>query len=501
MQDVTFTSDIFVIGGGINGVAIATDAAGRGLSVTLCEKNDLASATSSASSKLIHGGLRYLESYEFGLVRKALKERELLLKNAPYLISSLEFVLPHEQHLRPEWMIRLGLFLYDHLAAHPLLPHSKSLDLQNSKYGEPLQSIFKKGFSYYDCRVDDARLVVTNAIRAKEKGATILTRTLCTAAEFQQNRWKITLCNTRDQSVSTVYAKYLINAAGPWVDDVQTKVNEKPMGIRLIKGSHIVVPRFYEDDFAYILQTADQRVVFVIPYLDNYSLIGTTDVEYTGNINEIQPSEEEVAYLCQVIQHYFKKSVTPDQVRWSYAGVRCLQDDHAAQASRITRDYKLVLNKEKNALTVIGGKMTTHRCLAEEVLSQITFAFPQMKTAWTAHAPLPGGDYPDASFNDFYQRMKKHYAWLPETLLKRYLHTYGSRIDQLVGSAQQLSDLGRDLGAELYEQEVRYLLAQEWAESAEDILWRRTKLGLAISPSQALNLNQYIQQVRMEPAS
>lgn len=481
-------SDLFIIGGGINGTAIAADAAGRGLSVILCEKNDLASGTSSASSKLIHGGLRYLEFYEFGLVKKALHEREVLLYRAPHLISPLEFVLPYEKHLRPAWMIRIGLFLYDHLAKRRLIPNSTSVNLQKDIRGSELSSHLEKGFSYYDCFTDDSRLVILNALSAKNDGATILTRTEFRHAEREHNQWKIQVKNTKTQEISTYYAKALINVAGPWIKQIQNKIANSTMQfeIELDKGSHIVVPKLYDGDFAYILQNSDKRIIFAIPYQDKYTLIGTTDVEYTGNLDHVSITTDEEEYLCKIINQYFKKSISKQDILWSYAGVRCLQTEaghHEHTAATASRDFKYLL-EEKNQLplmTIIGGKLTTHRTLAEDAVNQLKPFFPSMKPAWTANMPLPGGELPKQDFNAFCLKVNRDFPWLPQAVALRYAKNYGTRVYLLLKNASSLLDLGKHYAHTLYQIEVDYLIKEEWAETAEDILWRRTKLGLCFS--------------------
>ncbi len=475
--------DIVIIGGGINGAGIAADAAGRGLSVTLCERDDLASGTSSCSTKLIHGGLRYLENFEFSLVRKALREREILMQRAPHLIQPLEFVLPHEKHLRSAFLIRCGLFLYDHLTSRTLIPGSKSIDLSKDIRGEALQLKFYKGFSYYDCFTDDSRLVIANALSAKEHGATILTRTEFISAQRENSYWKILVKNTLTQGEYYLYAKALVNVAGPWVKHVNQSIKTSTnISIELVKGSHLIIPKLYEGNFAYILQNKDKRIIFTIPYQNQFTLIGTTDI-LLKDINHSHISEEEINYLCNSVNHYFKKSINVNDIVWSYSGVRCLQSQPTENPSDVTRDYKFLLESENNTqplLTVIGGKLTTFRTLAEDALTQLQPFFPSMKPAWTASAPLPGGDFKNHDFNLFYQQLKKEYAWLPEQLLYRYAKNYGTRVYLLLDKTHHLQDLGENLGADLYQKEVDYLKHEEWAQTREDILWRRTKLGLVM---------------------
>lgn len=485
--------DLFIIGGGINGTAIAADAAGRGLSVTLVEKNDLGSGTSSASSKLIHGGLRYLEFYEFGLVRKALLEREVLLSRAPHLVKPLEFILPHEKHLRPAWMIRTGLFLYDHLAKRNKLPGSKSVNLSDQKFSQKLAPHLKKGFSYYDCFADDSRLVIANALSAKENHAEILTHTEFVSAERVGKNWKIELKNLRNGEMFICFAKALVNVAGPWVKEIQNKIKDTDLQfeIELDKGSHIVVPKIYDGDFAYILQNKDQRIIFAIPFQDKFTLIGTTDIPYTGKLDEVHISNTEEEYLCEIINTYFKKPLQTSDIVWSYAGVRCLQNDGHSVATA-TRDFKYLLEEKNHSLlfVVIGGKLTTNRTLAEHAVDKLQNFFPHMSPAWTKTKPLPGGDIPD--FNIFCEQFAKHYSFLPSDMALRYAKNYGSRAHLLLQNKTSLKDLGIDFGHGLFQNEVEYLMNEEWAQNAEDILWRRTKLGLFFTEAEKNKLDTYI---------
>ncbi|MHB1947318.1 MAG: glycerol-3-phosphate dehydrogenase [Gammaproteobacteria bacterium] len=486
------TTDIFIIGGGINGTAIAADAAGRGLSVTLCEKNDLASGTSSASTKLIHGGLRYLEFYEFMLVRKALQEREVLMRRAPHLIAPLEFILPYEKHLRSPWLIRLGLFLYDHLAKRNLVPGSKAINFKIDQHGKALLPEFEKGFSYYDCLTDDARLVILNAKLARELGANIRTRTEFVSAHKENNLWKITLKNLQTGKTEEQYSKALINVAGPWVSDVQIRISDTNIvaKVQLVKGSHIVVPKLYEGNFAFLLECKDKRVIFTIPYQDNFTLIGTTDV--AGNTLESpEISTEEINYLCSATNDYFQKKIQPTDIVWSYAGVRCLQAD-GANLSKITRNYKFLLDLDTAPLlTIIGGKLTTHRLLAEDALKQLKPLFPNMGPAWTANKPLPGYGF-NIDFENFYQAFKTKHPWLPESIAYRYAKNYGTLAYQVVDDAKNIFDLGEVFAAGLYQKEIEYLIKHEWAQTAEDILWRRTKLGLYFSREDIKKLNDWL---------
>lgn len=475
--------DIVVVGGGINGAGIARDAAGRGLSVLLCEKNDLASATSSASTKLIHGGLRYLEYYEFRLVREALIEREVLLRAAPHIIWPLRFVLPHNKGLRPAWMIRLGLFLYDHLGGRKLLPGSQGIDLARHPAGEPLVADLRKAFVYSDCWVQDSRLVVLNAMDAAERGARVLTRTECLSARREGAHWRVVLRDRRDGSQREVAARALVNAAGPWTAEFieQRAGLNKAKSLRLVKGSHIVVPRLFDHDYPYIFQNPDGRIVFAIPYEDDFTLIGTTDVDFTGDAAAVAISDDEVRYLCDAVNAYFKRKIAPGDVVWTYSGVRPLYDDAAESASSATRDYVLELDHGEGRaplLSVFGGKITTYRKLAEHALEKLAGTLGPLGAPWTAGPPLPGGDMPGADFEGCLSRFQQDHAWLPADLARRYLRNYGTRAERLLDGAADLAGLGEHLGDGLYEAELRYLMRHEWAETAEDVLWRRSKLGL-----------------------
>jgi glycerol-3-phosphate dehydrogenase len=478
--------DLLVVGGGVNGTGIARDAVGRGLSVLLCEQDDLASHTSSASSKLIHGGLRYLEHYEFRLVREALIEREVLLRAAPHIIWPLRFVLPHEPGMRPAWMIRLGLFLYDHLGGRERLPASRAIDLRSDPAGAPLKETYRKAFTYADCWVEDARLVVLNAIDAAERGAEILTRYRCTGAGRADGLWQVTLRPTGGGPERVVRARCLVNAAGPWVSRFLTENLKLPAlnRVRLVKGSHIVVPKLYDHDSPYILQHVDRRVIFVIPYERDYALIGTTDLDYDGDPAEVAIADSEIVYLCQAVSRYFKDPVTPAQVRWSYAGVRPLYDDATSDVSAVTRDYVFDLARPDGAaalLSVFGGKITTSRRLAEHALDQLRPVMGFTAGAWTSSAPLPGGDMPGADFDAFLASVRRSHPWLPADLARRYARAYGTRLERLLDGARDLAALGEHLGDGLYEAEVDYLVRNEWARTDGDILWRRSKLGLHVS--------------------
>lgn len=475
--------DLLIVGGGINGAGIARDAAGRGLRVLLAEKDDLASHTSSWSSKLIHGGLRYLEHYEFRLVREALIERENLLHAAPHIMWPLTFVLPHSPEQRPAWLIRLGLFLYDHLGGRELLPGSQSVDLSApGAYGDPLKSWVKKGFTYSDGWVMDSRLVVLNALAAHEMGAEICTRTKVRSAQREGRIWRVELAPEGGQN-RQVTARALVNAAGPWVADfIRDGLKSKSgKSVRLIKGSHIVVPKLHDGDHPYILQNKDKRIVFVIPYEGEYSLIGTTDVEYRGDPAEVEISPEEIEYLCEVVNRYFAREISGNDVVWSYSGVRPLYDDASGNASAVTRDYVFdVEGGEDKAplLSIFGGKITTYRKLAEHAMERLQPLMGFKKTAWTKRVALPGGDIPGADFDAFLRGVQKAYPWLDAKLAQRLSRHYGTRMHQVIGGAEGTNDLGAQLAPGLFERELRYLVQHEWVREPRDALWRRTKLGL-----------------------
>ena len=476
-------ADLLVIGGGVNGAGIARDAVGRGLSVVLCEKDDLGSATSSASSKLIHGGLRYLEHYEFRLVREALIEREVLLRAAPHIIWPLRFVLPHDRTMRPAWMLRLGLFLYDHLGGRKLLPPSRALDLRSHPAGRPLRKDFTRAFEYSDCWVEDSRLVMLNAMDAGLRGAEVLTRTRCLDGHREGGIWQARLQSTTTGEIREVAARAVVNAAGPWVGDVlnaKLGLNTRH-AVRLVKGSHIVVPRLYEGEHAYILQNDDRRIVFAIPYERRYTLVGTTDVDYRGDPASVAISEDETAYLCRLIARYFETPVTPADIAWSYSGVRPLYDDDTEDASAVTRDYVLELDAGDGRaplLSVFGGKITTYRRLAEQAVDMLGKPLGFDGRPWTATAPLPGGDIPGADFEGFLAGLLDRYSWLPPDLARRLGRAYGTRATVLLGGAKGLADLGEHFGGGLYEAELDYGIRHEFVQTAEDFLWRRSKLGL-----------------------
>lgn len=488
--------DIAIIGGGINGCGIARDAAGRGLSVYLAEKSDLASGTSSASTKLIHGGLRYLEHYEFRLVREALSEREVLWQIAPHIIRPLRFVLPHHKDLRPAWLIRLGLFLYDHLGGRKLLPASCGVDLKTDPVGSPLNSRFSHGFEYSDCWVEDARLVVLNAMDARDNGARIETETEVTAVHRTEQHWKVETRNCRSGKRETVRARTLVNAAGPWVLDVikNRLSTENGSGIRLVKGSHIVVPRVFDHDRAYIFQNADGRIVFAIPYENDFTLIGTTDVDFTGDLDRVSADEDEVRYLCDAASDYFQDTVSPTDVVWSFSGVRPLYDDGASAAQKATRDYVLKVEGEPSGpalLNIFGGKITTYRRLAEDALARLSPWLGTTDKSWTGNASLPGGDFPVDGHEKVYQHLKENSPSVPDGVARRWVRTYGTRADLIAPDVHSEDALGIHFGAGLYACEVEYLIRHEWAVTADDILWRRTKLGLHLKDQERDRLAQW----------
>jgi glycerol-3-phosphate dehydrogenase len=485
--------DLAIIGGGINGVGIARDAAGRGLRVLLVEQNDLASGTSSASTKLIHGGLRYLEQGAFKLVREALIEREVLLRMAPHIIWPLRFTLPPQPERRSALLLRLGLFVYDHLGGRRILPATRTLDLTHHPVGQPLKRRYKLAFQYSDCWVDDARLVVLNAVDAAARGAAIRPRTKCVRAE-RGDIWRLTLLS-RGQRQS-VTARTLVNASGPWVGGVMENVLRTPEAAhaRLVKGSHIVVPKLFDHDSAYIFQNTDGRVVFALPYERDFTLIGTTDVPFSGDPAGVAPSHGEIDYLCKVAMDYFRAPVGPADIVWSFAGVRSLYDDGSAKPEDITRDYHLELDEAFRTaplLTVYGGKITTYRRLAEAAFRRLAHFFAP-RPDWTATAPLPGGDFAFHAVEAKIAQARRTWPFLSEAHAHRLVRAYGTRILRVLGDATTLSDLGICFGADLTEAEVRYLMAEEWAQEADDILWRRSKLGLRLSADQRAALSRFM---------
>ena len=489
--------DLLIIGGGINGTAIARDAAGRGLKVLLCERDDLASHTSSSSTKLIHGGLRYLEYYEFNLVRHALKEREVMLRAAPHIIWPMRFVLPYDKGLRPAWMLRTGLFLYDHIGGREMLPGSKSLKLDKVPHKGVLEARFKTGFEYSDCWVDDARLVLLYALDAANRGADIRTRTEVLSVRPTGKGYEADI--RHNGKTETVSAKGVVNAAGPWVDEVlgEIKTEKAEQSLRLVTGSHIVTKKLFEGDHAYLFQNADNRVIFAIPYEHHYTLIGTTDKPYDLSDGPVKISSEEITYLCEAASEYFEHDISPDDVVWDYAGVRPLFDNKAEDASAVTRDY--VLNVEEIAegapfLSIYGGKITTSRKLGEHAMQKLEQYYEYKTDDWTETALLPGGDLIDSDFELFFSDMAKRYPPMAPNVLRRLCHAYGTRITLILGNGKALPDMGEYFGAGLFEIEANYLINHEWATSADDILWRRSKLGLHMSEDERAGFTNWFNQ-------
>jgi glycerol-3-phosphate dehydrogenase len=498
--------DIAVIGGGINGCGIARDAVGRGWSTFLCEKHDLASATSSASSKLIHGGLRYLEHFEFRLVREALIEREILWGIAPHIVWPLRFVLPHHKGLRPAWLLRIGLFLYDHLGGRHLLPPTRTLRLADDVAGEPLKPEYTRAFEYSDCWAEDSRLVVLNARDAANRGAVIAPRTRCIEGKREGGFWTLTLQDERTGERSQVRARALVNAAGPWVGEVvrATLHVKAPAAVRLVKGSHIVVPRLFTHDRCYIFQNVDKRVFFAIPFERDYTLIGTTDIDYRGDLDAVEASSEEVDYLCAAANDYFRTPIAANMVKWSYAGVRPLYDDGVSEAQEATRDYVLKLDAPEGLpalLSIYGGKITTYRRLAEAALAILSPHLPLARSpaGWTGGQALPGGDFPVRGFEALLAQKAEVYPFVAPTTMRRLVRAYGKCVDALLNGAKSPADLGRTFGADLSEAEVRYLAQNEWAMTGEDIVWRRSKLGLRMSKDEVAEVDAYLKQLQMSP--
>ncbi|KFC68412.1 Aerobic glycerol-3-phosphate dehydrogenase [Devosia sp. LC5] len=487
--------DVFVIGGGINGASVARDAVGRGYSVMLAEMHDLASGTSSAATKLVHGGLRYLEHYEFRLVHEALAEREVLWANAPHIIKPLRFVLPHHKGLRPAMVLRAGLAMYDYMGGRRLLPPTKTLDLTRNEVGKPLKPGYRLGFEYSDCWVDDARFVVLNARDAADRGAIVQVRTKVTSARRDAGGWTVELDGEGGRQ--SVRAKLVVNAAGPWVDSVinGTMGKNGAHNVRLVKGSHIVVNKLYDHDRCYIFQNADGRIIFAIPYEGDFTLIGTTDEDYSGDPKDVAISDRETDYLCAAASEYFAKPVTRGDIVWTYSGVRPLFDDGASAAQEATRDYVLKVDGDAQsgaAINVFGGKLTTSRRLAESVLDKIEGVLGKKGPAWTKVSKLPGGDFEPLSFEAEVRRLHKDYAGMPDGLVRRLMRLYGTKARVILGDASDVGGLGRHFGADLYQAEVDYLMAHEWARVGQDVLWRRTKLGLRVSADEAVELDGYM---------
>ena len=493
--------DIFVVGGGINGCGIARDAAGRGYGVYLAEKDDLASGTSSSSTKLIHGGLRYLEYYEFMLVRKALQEREVLWKIAPHIIKPLRFILPHNKDLRPAWFIRLGLFMYDHLGGRKLLPGTTTVDLKTDEAGRPLQPIFAKGFEYSDCWVDDARLVVLNAMDAKNLGADVHTRTKVNKCEQIDGIWHVQVENSENEIKETIKARVLVNASGPWVDQFLSEADGQSgvHNVRLVQGSHVIVDKIFDHDRCYIFQNADGRIIFAIPYEDDFTMIGTTDHDYVGDPGDAFITDEEIDYLCASASEYFKKGVTRDQVKWKFSGVRPLYDDGANTAQEATRDYILSIDKqttEGGLINIFGGKITTYRRLAESAVEMIGDILGAKKPGWTEFPPLPGGDFAVGTLDQLQANLSGDYPFLDPAHVSRLARLYGTAVRTILAESKSIKELGICFGADLFQAEVDYMIKYEFALYPEDILYRRTKLGLTLTPSEVDALANYLQMAR-----
>jgi len=488
--------DLAIIGGGINGTGLARDAAGRGLRVLLAEQNDLASGTSSASTKLVHGGLRYLEHGAVRLVREALREREVLLRMAPHVIRPLRILLPPAPGLRSSLRLRLGLMIYDMLGGRELLPATRTVDLTHHVLGQPLKRSFRYGFEFSDCQADDARLVVLNALDAAERGADIRTRTRCVRAE-RRDEWELVLNARGRRQVAT--ARVLVNAAGPWIGEVADTVIRRPLPapVRLVKGSHIVVRRRFAHDRGYLLQAADRRVVFALPFAQDFTLIGTTDENFVGDLYAPAPDAREILYLCETVNAYFRDQIVPDEVVWAFAGVRSLYDDGANKPEDVTRDYVLTLDSSDGQaplLSVYGGKITTYRRLAEAVLTRLA-PFLGARPAWTAGAALPGGDFPVDGFDNLLAKTLRRWPFLAKAHAIRLLHAYGKRAERILGNASGMDDLGPRFAGDLTGAEVRYLVDNEWAHSADDVLWRRSKLGLLATPDQRAALESFVASV------
>uniref|UniRef100_A0A2A4YY45 Glycerol-3-phosphate dehydrogenase n=1 Tax=OCS116 cluster bacterium TaxID=2030921 RepID=A0A2A4YY45_9PROT len=521
-QEQAETVDLFIIGGGVNGCGIARDAAGRGLSVTLAEMGDLAGATSSASTKLFHGGLRYLEYFEVRLVREALIERETLLRAMPHISWPMRFVLPYHKDMRfegetsvskllkyimpwmkgrrPAWLIRMGLFLYDHLGGRKILPATSTVNLATDQVGKPLQDKYKKAYEYSDCWVQDSRLVVLNARDAAQRGATIKIRTKVVTATRMGDHWRIELKAEGQDELEIITAKAVVNASGPWIAEVirnvaQIETNE---GVRLVRGSHIVTKKLFDHDKAYFLQGSDGRIVFAIPYENDFTLIGTTDHDYKGSLEQVACTDEEAEYLCDFVSNYFKKPLSKQDIIWSYSGVRPLYADGAKSATAATRDYVLSLNLNDAGnvplLNIFGGKITTYRRLAESALERLSPYFPQMSEKWTAAIALPGGDFLIEQVDDLIAKLQVNYNFLDEYWATRLIRTYGTEADDVLGTATDRAQLGVDFGASLTEAEVIWLINNEYAHSAQDILWRRTKLGLKLDEAQQKTLQNWMEQ-------
>jgi len=503
MNSATALYDVFVIGGGVNGTGIARDAAGRGYSVMLAEMNDLASGTSSAATKLVHGGLRYLEHYEFRLVHEALAEREVLWASAPHIIWPLRFVLPYEKNLRPAWLLRLGLFVYDHLGGRKLLPATRTLDLSKDEAGKPLKPGYRTAFEYSDGWVDDARLVALNARDAADKGARVVTQTKVTSARREGSIWQVAMTGPNGQE--TVRARLLVNAGGPWVDRVirETVGRNEAHHVRLVKGSHIVVRKLFDHDRCYFFQNADGRIFFAIPYESDFTLIGTTDKDFEGDPQGVQISEDEVDYLLAAANEYFARPIARNDIVWTYAGVRPLFDDGASAAQEATRDYVLKVEGETDGplINVFGGKLTTHRRLGEQVVDRIEKLIGTKGPRWTRTARLPGGTFPPLGFEALVAAHRSGFPRLDAPLVRRLTRAYGTLMPAVLGGARTIAELGEHFGGNLYAREVDYLMAREWARLADDVLWRRSKLGLRVSAEDKARLSRYMEQKAREIAA
>lgn len=488
--------DVLVIGGGVNGCGVARDAVGRGLKVALVEQGDLAGETSSSSTKLFHGGLRYLEYYEFGLVKKALIEREVLLRNMPHIAWPMRFVIPHLKGMRPKLMLRAGLFIYDYIGGRKLLPPTKTINLTKGPLGAPLDDAIKVGFEYSDCAVDDARLVVLNARDAADRGANIMVRTRFTSAIPKDGQWVASVKDLSTGKTKKIRARVLINAGGPWVksiieDQLQSETSEN---IRLVRGSHIVVPKIYDHDRAYFFQIADGRLVFTIPYENDFTLIGTTDADHEGDPANPQCSPEEAAYLCEVVSKNFKKKITPEDIVWTYAGVRPLNDSEDGDAKSASRDYEIKVRQidESPLINIFGGKITTYRKLAEEVVAELAPFTSMINKAWTHHAHLPGGDFALQQKDELIAQFRWDFPFLDEDQVRRMFKAYGTQASEMLKGMTSAKQMGKNFGAGLTEVEVYWLMNNEWAQTAEDVVWRRSKLGLRLSDKQVAALDLWM---------
>ena len=496
-DDLPARVDLLVIGGGINGVGVARDAVGRGLSVMLCEQGDLAEGTSSRTGKYIHGGLRYLEYYEFRLVREALIEREVLLRMAPQIIWPMRVVIPHNKSLRPAWMLRAGLFLYDHLGGRKLLPGTRAVNLRTDPVGASLKAENTRGFEYSDCWVDDARLVVLTALSAVAKGAHVLTRTPFDSARRDNGEWVVQMTDKRNGRIITVRAKAIINCAGPWVERALRGVSgvSTSKRVRLVKGSHIIVKKFWDGPQAYAIQNKDRRLIFVNPYMGDLALIGTTDTPYDGDAADVKADAAEIRYICDAVGSYFKHQLAPADVIHSFSGVRPLFEDEALNPSAVTRDYEFEVDGAVGDAVIVsafGGKLTTHRKLADHALERLIPHFPKMRGPWTSQGHLPGGDIPDADFEAFATKLGQQYSGLPQPLVRHHARLYGARAKDVLRDARTVADLGQHFGAQCHERELRFLIDHEWAETVEDLLWRRTKHFLRLSPAERAAVAQWL---------